>query len=208
MLLLITLIIVIAVPLALKVMSRRMDSRRCRRIITAVLICYAAVVLYLTLVSRSYYASVRIVLDPFVVYRRLIQAVKAAAGSGGWQAALKRLVNNPWVKDNIVPNILLLLPLGYLLPAAGTCLADAQVKQAGLADAPAKQASRADAQERGSWLTRRWYGLLLVGLLASALIETLQLVLHLGVFDAADLMHNTIGALIGYWVYCLIIRKG
>ena len=47
-----------------------------------------------------------------------------------------------------------------------------------------------------------------MGLLASALIETLQLVLHLGVFDVADIMHNTIGALIGYWVYWLIIRKG
>ena len=188
MLLVITLIAVIAVPLVLRILGRHMDGRWYRRTVIAVLICYAALVLYLTLGSRSYYANVRLVLDPFYVYRRLIRAVKAAYSSGGWQAALKRLFSNPWVVDNIGPNILLLLPLGYLLPAAGTC--------------------RIDVRDRGPWIICRWYGVLLVGLLASALIETLQLVLHLGVFDVADIMHNTIGALIGYWVYWLIIRKG
>ncbi len=195
MLLLIILITVIVVPLVLRVLSRHMDGRWFRRAVIAILICYAALVLYMTLGSRSYYANVRLVLDPFYVYRRLIRALKVAYSSGGWQAALSRLVRNSWVVDNIVPNILLLLPLGYLLPAIGTCRVDAHSESIA-------------ARNRGSWLICRWYGVLLVGLLASALIETLQLVLHLGVFDVADLMHNTVGTLIGYWLYWIMIRKG
>ena len=177
MLLLVTLITIIGIPLVLRLLGRRLDGRGFRLAIVAILICYAALVLYLTLASRSYYADVRMVLDPFVAYRRLIRALRAAYASGGWTAALKRLVNNPWVVDNIVPNILLLMPLGYLLPAAFRKL-------------------------------RRFWLVLLIGLLVSAMIEALQLVLHLGVFDVADIMHNTIGALIGYWLYWLIIRKG
>ena len=177
MLLFVTLITIIGIPLVLRLLGRRLDGRGFRLAVIAVLICYAALVLYLTLASRSYYADVRLVLDPFVAHRRLIRALRAAYASGGWTAALKRLVNNPWVVDNIGPNLLLLMPLGYLLPAGWRPM-------------------------------RRFWLVLLIGLLASVLIEALQLVLHLGVFDVADIMHNTVGALIGYWVYWIIIRKG
>ena len=197
MLLLVTLITIIGIPLVLRFLGRRLDGSWFRRVVVAVLICYAALVLYLTLASRSYYADMRMVLDPFVAYRRLIRALRAAYAGGGWTAALKRLVNNPWVADNIVPNLLLLMPLGYLLPAGFGRRMNGQ-------DGVDSYASA----QSGPWLTCRWYGVMLVGLLASALIEALQLVLHLGVFDVADIMHNTVGALIGYWVYWIIIRKG
>lgn len=48
----------------------------------------------------------------------------------------------------------------------------------------------------------RWWKVLLTGFCFSLLIETVQLITRLGWFDASDLLHNTLGALIGYWIYC------
>ena len=44
--------------------------------------------------------------------------------------------------------------------------------------------------------------MLLQGFLFSLLIGTVQLITRLGWFDASDLLHNTFGALIDYWIYC------
>ena len=54
----------------------------------------------------------------------------------------------------------------------------------------------------------RWWKMLLLGFLFSLLIETVQLITRLGWFDASDLLHNTFGALIGYWIYCKWLRDG
>ncbi|MCQ2567746.1 MAG: VanZ family protein [Mogibacterium sp.] len=48
----------------------------------------------------------------------------------------------------------------------------------------------------------RWWKVLLLGFMSSLLIETVQLITKLGWFDASDLLHNTLGALMGYWIYC------
>jgi glycopeptide antibiotics resistance protein len=53
----------------------------------------------------------------------------------------------------------------------------------------------------------RWWQVLLIGFLFSLLIETVQLITRLGWFDASDLLHNTLGALIGYWIYCKWLRE-
>lgn len=39
------------------------------------------------------------------------------------------------------------------------------------------------------------------GVALSLLIETAQLITHLGWFDISDIIHNGIGAMIGYWLY-------
>ena len=78
-----------------------------------------------------------------------------------------------WVSaalEGYVFNVLLFVPLGYLLPAAFLPL-------------------------------RRWWKVMLLGFAFSLLIETTQLITHLGWFDATDLIHNTIGAIIGYGLY-------
>ena len=54
----------------------------------------------------------------------------------------------------------------------------------------------------------RWWKMLFLGFLFSLLIETVQLITRLGWFDASDLLHNTFGALIGYWIYCKWLRDG
>lgn len=53
----------------------------------------------------------------------------------------------------------------------------------------------------------RWWKVLLTGFCFSLLIETIQLITRLGWFDASDLLHNTVGALIGYWVYYKWLRE-
>ncbi len=53
----------------------------------------------------------------------------------------------------------------------------------------------------------RWWQVLSIGFLFSLLIETVQLITRLGWFDASDLLHNTLGALIGYWIYYKWLRE-
>ena len=48
---------------------------------------------------------------------------------------------------------------------------------------------------------RKWWKVLLLGLGFSLFIECSQLVLHMGCFDTADLVHNTLGAGVGYVIY-------
>ena len=47
----------------------------------------------------------------------------------------------------------------------------------------------------------RWWKVLLCGFAASLTIELLQLVTRYGMFDLDDLMHNTLGALLGWGCY-------
>lgn len=54
---------------------------------------------------------------------------------------------------------------------------------------------------------RRWWKILLLGLCVSLLVETTQLITHLGWFDTSDLLHNTLGTLIGCWLYRKVYMK-
>ena len=53
----------------------------------------------------------------------------------------------------------------------------------------------------------RWWKVLLLGFTFSLLIETVQLITRLGWFDTSDLLHNTLGAVMGYWIYCRWLRE-
>ncbi|MCP3740441.1 VanZ family protein [Rossellomorea sp. BNER] len=48
----------------------------------------------------------------------------------------------------------------------------------------------------------------LISLSVSMFIEVLQRVTNLGVFDIDDMILNTIGAAVGYWIYKSISKKG
>ena len=52
--------------------------------------------------------------------------------------------------------------------------------------------------------SRKWYNTVSFGLVFSLTLETLQLVLRVGSFDVDDILLNTIGAALGFWVYKLI----
>ena len=142
----------------------------------ALLVVYIASVLIITLGSRRADVVTHIGYDPFIVYERTIRSVKQGWQTGGWQEALRHL---SWQKGQLASlglNVLLFVPLGYLVPSI-----TAQID--------------------------RWWKVLLLGFLFSLLIETMQLITKLGWFDASDLLHNTLGALIGYGLYKAILRK-
>ncbi len=76
---------------------------------------------------------------------------------------------------NFIGNILVLCPLGFLIPL---------------------------------WRKKKtgWVRILISTFLCSFLIEILQLVTKVGVFDVDDLLLNTLGGLLGFFCYNMILR--
>ncbi|MFM6944257.1 MAG: VanZ family protein [Bacteroidota bacterium] len=68
---------------------------------------------------------------------------------------------------NIIGNIVLLVPLGFLIPFVFT--------------------------------RTNWKQIIVVSILSSFLIEGIQAILHIGIFDIDDVILNAIGIMIGYW---------
>lgn len=85
-----------------------------------------------------------------------------------------------WAAANILGNVICFLPFGTFLP-----LVLYKVK----------------------W---NWFKVVCCGFFISLMVESMQLIFKIGVFDVDDLLLNTAGALVGYWVYRLgkgLIRK-
>ncbi len=74
--------------------------------------------------------------------------------------------------ENIL-NIVMLLPIGVLLPLA--C---------------------------GSHSKKIFRRTVFAGFFTSLAIESLQLILKCGLFEIDDMFHNTVGVALGYWAYC------
>ena len=55
---------------------------------------------------------------------------------------------------------------------------------------------------------RKWYMVLLCGFLLTLLVESVQLITGIGIFDVDDMILNTMGALLGYLVYLPAARIG
>lgn len=53
---------------------------------------------------------------------------------------------------------------------------------------------------------RRWYNTLLMGFFLSFCIETVQLIFKVGSFDVDDLFLNTVGAILGFFLYKKVQR--
>lgn len=53
----------------------------------------------------------------------------------------------------------------------------------------------------------RFFRVLFLSLFFSGLIEFLQLIYHVGIFDVDDIFLNTCGAVLGYFVYLLFRRR-
>ena len=88
-------------------------------------------------------------------------------------------LNNPQSLEAIAVNLLLMVPLGYLLPLLfgvhGRAIKGRQV--------------------------------VLAGSLLSAMIEVVQFVTHLGTLDVDDWLFNTVGVAVGYWLYRCFLKK-
>jgi glycopeptide antibiotics resistance protein len=55
---------------------------------------------------------------------------------------------------------------------------------------------------------RKWYMVFLCGFLLTLLVESVQLITGIGIFDVDDMILNTMGALLGYLVYLPAARIG
>ena len=160
-------VIIVAIVIAgLAVIVGVTDNRRTVRVLFA---SYIIAVLIITLLVRTYDVEVRTLLNPFTKYELLGKGF----AKDGWKCFSK----NEHIVTEILLNILLFVPLGFLIPALQKSF-------------------------------RRWWKVLLLGLGFSLFIECAQLVLHMGCFDTADLVHNTLGAGIGYFVYWRALQHG
>ena len=152
-------IIVTIVIAGLAVIVEVTDNRRTVGVLFA---SYIISVLIITLLVRTYDVEVNTLLNPFAKYEQLGKGF----AKDGWKCFSK----NERICTEILLNILLFVPMGFLVPRLQESF-------------------------------RRWWKVLLLGLGFSLFIECSQLVLHMGCFDTADLMHNTIGAGVGYVVW-------
>jgi glycopeptide antibiotics resistance protein len=75
---------------------------------------------------------------------------------------------------NLVGNIALLVPIGFLAPF--------------------------------TWPGITWKGAVMLAVLSGLIVELLQVVLRVGIFDIDDVILNGIGVLIGYLVFLLSMR--
>ncbi|MBO4687403.1 MAG: VanZ family protein [Clostridiales bacterium] len=129
---------------------------------------YIIGVLIITLLVRTYDTEIRTICNPFAKYINLARAVSSRGTSG-----------LPSQKDSIreiILNILLFVPLGFLVPV--------RIEK-----------------------MRHLWKILLLACLFSLSIEIAQLILHMGWFDTSDIVHNTLGACIGYVIWCKWLRS-
>ena len=153
-------VIVVAICIAeLAVVVRVSDNRNTVGLLFAF---YIIAVLIITLFVRTYDLEVKTLLNPLTKY---VNLGKSFANDG-----LKCFSKNEGIITEILLNILLFVPLGFLVPVLQESF-------------------------------RRWWKILLLGLGFSLLIECAQLVLHMGCFDTADLVHNTLGTGVGYVIW-------
>ena len=135
------------------------DASDNRHTVEGLFAFYIIAVLIITLFVRTYELDIKTFLNPLTRYKALGKEFE----NSGW----KCFVTGKGFFTEVTLNILLFVPLGFLVPILKESF-------------------------RSSWKV------LLLGLAFSLFIECTQLVLHMGCFDTADLIHNTAGAGIGY----------
>ena len=124
-----------------------------QRLTAALLIAYVFLVMSVTVLARGHRIENNTLLKPFWSYMALIYGKKKYS-----------------ILTEIVLNILMLVPVGFLLP----------------------------------FLVKKHT--IFYGFLCSLCIEIFQLVTKRGFFEVDDLIHNTLGVLIGFGVYKLAAK--
>ena len=166
-------IFVLTVGISLPFLSLLLRDRpRERKIIGfLMLLVYVYGNLSETLIGRTVSEEIKAHFDLFWSYREAFS----------WTAEGLE-VSKPTMLVQIILNVLLYIPLGYLLSFIwGERFYDA-------------------GRWRGLWRTVQ------VGFLCSLLTELTQLVFRLGLFEFDDMLHNTLGAALGYILYRSVMR--
>lgn len=151
----------------------RTRRRHCfRKLLFAACLGYACFLLYATFLSRD-------VAQTYSYRLELMRSARSAFSIDGglWPlirgdfAAIR--LDDPQSLEGILINLLLMAPVGYLLPMVRF------------------------ARGKG---TRAWQATL-AGSILSATIEILQLITRLGMLDVDDWVFNTVGTAAGYFLY-------
>lgn len=181
-------VIVLGVALLLPVLSEWLaeNDRMLRWVKYFIFIAYILANLNETLLFRTTTPEARAKLTLFWSYREAfgIQA------NGGFPI---RITDGELLKE-IILNVLLYIPLGYLLPFTWPSLA--------------MHAGRPHCvRQRLSWLWRFSWETVCIGFLCSAATELIQLMFHVGFFEFDDIWNNTAGCIIGAMLYSGLLRR-
>ena len=153
--------------LSVAIIQRKCDEQKSQHFVIGMTVVYAIGLLWVTLISRHPSSEAVLVLQPRAL-QRLFQ-IDFRPDGGLASVKIGAIYQQTWL------NIVLFVPMGYLLPF--------RLRQPKL------------------------WNVLAIGAAISLLIETVQLLTHLGWFDVDDIFLNTLGALIGYGLYKAILRK-
>lgn len=165
----ITVLLVFGFPF---LMRRHKDTR----LIRLVLVAYVAIMLILTLGIRTYDQEVTINLKLFNGFVRIWFQLSNSFRKYGHKYDLQQF----WLMRrgicNILLNVILFVPAGYLIPSALKGI-------------------------------ERWWKTLLIGFCFTLTIECLQFITHRGWFDVDDLLHNSLGSMIGWLLNKRIVNR-
>ncbi len=183
-LILATVVIGVLILLALPRLVRG-DERLLQTLKVIFAVAYILIILYETLFTRSITRHVKYELSLFWSYRQSLSFCTDA----GWPGLC--IADSALLKQ-IILNILLYIPFGYLLPSAWPRLAKLPGR------APRRRVIR--MLKNFPWIV------IVISVSLSTFIEVTQLFFRLGLFELDDIFNNTVGCLIGIILYQLLLR--
>jgi len=147
-----------------------------RRHIAVLFIFYMVCVLAITVLLRASASDALVVFNPFKRYKVIVKSFYTRTKDDGFSGTLMSIRKTSVLLNEIVQNILLFIPFGFLLPIS--------LKP----------------------INKLWK-VLICGLAFSFFIETIQLMTHRGCFDVSDLIHNSVGAIVGFMIFHRLLNK-
>ncbi len=180
LIILLVLTMVVVLPLILCIFTRRNSVRA---VSLTVFIMYIFGNLFFTLLNRETLSESAIVLQPgsdlqraFYMDMGIIGFIEEILNTNFSTALASVHVQSNVMAREVLLNILLYFPMGYLLPFVF------------------------------KGLRNHVFLITLIGFLASCATEFAQLIFHLGVFQVDDIILNTLGTLIGAALGCLFVK--
>lgn len=113
---LITAVVVFGLPYILSLLLNKADVKTKLRTYRIVFGVYIVAILIITLAVRTYDNEIGVITDITWAYRQIFDAMRKGYEVGGIMEAIKRI---HWVRgtvSSLILNVLLFVPLGYLLP--------------------------------------------------------------------------------------------
>ena len=181
-------LIVLGVALLLPVLTEKLSGhhRLLQQVKYYIFAVYVFANLYETLLFRVITPDAKYELGFLWCYREALSLHRA----GGFGI----LITDAGLLKEIILNILLYIPFGYLLPFLWPALAEKKDETHG-------------KKQRFRWFGKIPWKVMLIGLLCSTATEVTQLVFHLGLFEYDDILNNTIGCALGTMLYNGLLRR-